>query len=735
VGEPALDKPNDGDAMEKSSRVDSSDDVVVDESTLPSACPSIADNLPDEILLLIAERCNLPDLGRLACVSRSWNRVSSDAALMARAYTRHLPPCASAHRCRAVVTDAICNPAFFIGGLAALGVPTASADPVAPDGDDDGDDDDTSASMSIDDAHDSAAALQGAEDSRIRRQPHRADRKHPTSRDHFTSDDLPDRVPLWALEIGRALAECCARLARSSGDAYASASVEARDALAKAEPCRHVPPSLSEAFGVGAAYRVAVADGSPPGCDGLTFTAEPSPRPEMRYRSRCLFGHLRGVYQWPAPLETPGAHRAVLFTDGHSYANASDEVSLVLTLADADGSTVWALASTTCNATREVSADNVDWCCVGPFGPRAPTLAAIVTAYGPTRASTRVADQPTSSLPQPKTHTLSSDVDQSTLAATGYRPALFTAQRTDGAIMCMPTTRVPTFMSTVRGLLHSTSGPCIMRSRGSDACYSGHVARGMRGGHGTARYADGTVLYEGAWEDDLPKGDGTLYARDGTVVFSGVFDRGVPNGPGTLTVPVSSGSVRPCKVWAPEWIHTIANRTHWTTPYGQGHIRLADGTRLDCRWSRSGRPPLVMRVHIPPMSVLYRPGTPSVLDLGSAPPRLFYDEALDLLENDRLADDAPPPDASDATFVRARRGGVQATAVDVDRRQRRDARSKWTTRVGASFVASQLMSWMGELTPKPDDWITRTLAHPALCFAVDIAPHSSSPLVVDLLGL
>lgn len=68
--------------------------------------------LPEEILVLIAGYCDLPDLCRLARASRTWHRVVSDARLWKAAYARRLPACTSPHRCRGVLTNVVADAAF-----------------------------------------------------------------------------------------------------------------------------------------------------------------------------------------------------------------------------------------------------------------------------------------------------------------------------------------------------------------------------------------------------------------------------------------------------------------------------------------------------------------------------------------------------------------------------------------------------------------------------------------------
>lgn len=639
--------------------------------------------LPEEILVLIAGYCDLPDLCRLARVSRTWHRVVSDARLWKAAYTRRLPACASPHRCRGVLTDAIADAAFFAGGLSALGVPDNDSfcetvqkpdtDAVAMDTDDEASDDIEPPVIQEEIQHDTDSSVSPVGPLAC--------------------------IPHWAVAIGETLSRCCARVARSSGEAYAHASVAARNAAATAPPCRHVPPSLGDAFGLGAPLSTTTS------AVGPQFVHSPSARPGIAHRSTRVFGHTRGVFEWPARLATPGVHRAVLFTDGRSYTNTTDEVSMVLLLVDADGRAVWALACASPSATLAI--DGADWCVVGPF--TSPALA----------------------LPgAPKTETTLEPLDPTESPAAAHRTALFVGRRPDGALVCGTTKRVPTFLSTVRGLLRDVDGPCIMRSPGSNAIYRGPVRSAIRKGEGAARTATGDLVYVGGWDDDLPAGYGTLYAADSVVVFRGWFVDGVPEGEGgTLCVPPRETGGRTCKVWARRWRRVQRGLAQWTEPCGSGHIRLDDGTRLDCLWDAcTGRPPVVVRVHVPPGSSLARDGQPCVLDLTVRPPSL-YDDALALLDDVNNDGDglAPAPDAQ------RRRRGARGVEMPPDVRRRRSAKSRWTARIPAPFIAAPLSMWPPELVAKPGDWMARTLAQPALRFAVDLAPHRPARLVVDLL--
>ncbi|BCU03094.1 F-box domain containing protein [Pandoravirus japonicus] len=639
--------------------------------------------LPEEILVLIAGYCDLPDLCRLARASRTWHRVVSDARLWKAAYARRLPACASPHRCRGVLTNVVADAAFFAGGLSALGVP--------------GDD----PSHETTKKPDSDAVLMDTEDETS------DDIESPIIREETQRDTdssitpvaPPACIPHWAVAIGEALSRCCARVARSSGEAYAHASVAARNAAAAAPPCRHVPPSLGDAFGLGAPFRATSAAGP-------QFVHGPSGRPGIAHRSARVFGHTRGVFEWPARLATPGTHRAVLFTDGRSYTNTTDEVSMVLLLVDADGRAVWALACA--SPSESLAIDGADWCVVGPFASSAFAL--------PGASETETALEP---------------LDATEAPAAAQRTALFVGRRPDGALVCAPTERVPTFLSTVRGLLRDIGGPCIMRSSGSDAIYRGRIRQAMREGEGAARTAVGDLVYVGGWHDDLPAGHGTLYAAGNVVVFRGPFVDGVPEGDdGTLCVPPRETGGRACKVWARRWRRVERGLAQWTEPCGSGHIRLDDGTRLDCLWDAyTGRPPVVVRIHVPPGSSLARDGEPCVLDLTARPPTL-YDDALVLMDDGKDNDGdglAPAPDAA------RRRRGARGVEVPPDVRRRRSAKSRWTARIPAPFIAAPLSMWPPELVAKPGDWMARTLAQPALRFAVDLAPHRPGRLVVDLL--
>lgn len=635
--------------------------------------------LPEEILVLIAGYCDLSDLCRLARVSRTWHRVVSDVRLWKAAYARRLPACASAHRCRGVLTNVIADAAFFAGGLSALGVPGDDSfceTAQKPDTD--------AVLMDMDDG-----APVNIESPTVQEIRHGTDSSGPPL-------GLPACIPHWAVAIGEALSRCCARVARSSGEAYARASVAARNAAATAPPCRHVPPSLGDAFGLGAPFRVASAAGP-------QFVHSPSVRPGIAHRSARVFGHTRGVFEWPARLATPGTHRAVLFTDGRSYTNTTDEVSMVLLLVDADGRALWALACASPSATLAI--DGADWCVVGPFASSALSLpGAPEAALGP--------------------------LDPTEVPPAVHRAAPFVGRRPDGALVCASIKRVPTFLSTVRGLLRDVDGPCIMRSPGSDATYCGPMRGAVRKGEGAARTAAGDLVYVGGWDDDLPAGYGTLYAAGNAAVFRGPFVDGVPEGDdGTLCVPPRETGGRTCKVWAKRWRRVQRGLAQWTEPCGGGHIRLDDGTRLDCLWdAHTGRPPVVTRVHVPPGSSLARDGQPCALDLTVRPPTL-YDDALMLLDVDDDKGDglAPAPDA------RRRRRGARGVELAPDVRRRRNAKSRWTARIPAPFIAAPLSMWPPELVAKPGDWMARTLAQPALRFAVDLAPHRPGRLVVDLL--
>lgn len=655
---------------------------------------SPTDWLPDEVLYIVAERCDLPDLGRLSCVSRSWHRVASDPRLWERAYARHLPPCASPHRCRSAMTDVVSDAAFFAGGLAALGVPArADREPQQPT-------EPPAIPMDLDAReHNQGAAQEEAIAIEDEEEDHD---------DRYSVASLPECIPPWALAIGQRLARCCAHVAKSSGAAYAHASIRARTAAAAAPPCRHVPPSLAEAFGLGAAYRASVLGGSLPHDKAPRFVCSPSTRTGVEHRSACVFGHLRAVYDWPAEAEASGTHRARLFTDGRSFTNNNDEVSMVLVLTDADGRTVWALARAT--PTETASVDDVDWCCVGPFE-------AVPRPDGDVRATS---SDPMSTVAGPS---------KVAAAKTVHSGALIVARRADGTLLCMPTARMPTFMSTVRGLIYDSHGPCLMRSGASDAVYRGFASRGMRTAKGIARSARGDLVYAGYWDDDLPKGKGTLYAAGGAVVFRGVFAEGMPDGRGTLCVPPLQRSGRPCEVRARGWTQVRSGLCQWVVPCGSGHIRLDDGTCLDCVWDGSGRPPVVVRVHAPATSSLSVDGLDCVLDLGQRPPSL-YDDALALLGDTGGA--AGSGDDDSRTEI-GRRKGARGVGIAADKRQRRDAQSRWSARIPAPFIASRLSAWPPELVPKPGDWVARTLAHESLRFTIDLAPHRPRRLVVDLL--
>ncbi|AJF96777.1 F-box domain protein [Pandoravirus inopinatum] len=391
---------------------------------------------------------------------------------------------------------------------------------------------------------------------------------------------------------------------------------------------------------------------------------------------------------------------------------------MVLLLVDADGRAVWALARAP--LTESLAIDGADWCVAGPFAP-----SSALSLPGAAETSMTMVEEASTEDTSPRAAdgaALGEGVQET--ATTTRSAAILVCRRTDGTLVCAYTSRAPTFLSTVPGLLRSIDGPCVMRSRGSDAIYRGLVHHGMRTGHGIARAANGDLVYTGQWDDDLPTGEGTLYASDDRLVFRGVFADGMPDGgAGLLCVPPRQVSGRTCKVWARRWVRPT-RLTQWTAPCGKGHVRLDDGTRLDCLWDRNGRPPVVVRVHVPAASRLALDGAPCVLDLTVRPPSL-YDEALVLLGDG--------PDSSLASDRQRRRRGAQGVEVPVDERRRRTAKARWTTRIPAPFVAAPLSTWSAEFVPKPGDWMARTLAQPTLCFAVDLAPHRPGRLVVDLL--
>ncbi|AGO85785.2 F-box domain containing protein [Pandoravirus salinus] len=681
---------------------------VSDDDTIDGS-----EKLPEEICLLIAEYCDLSDLCRLACASRKWHRVVADPRVWKTAYGRHLPACALPHRCRGVVTDAIADAAFFVGGLAALGVP----DNIHP----------------IDTAAESVSHCVDM-DTDAETQDTIGDPRRPVVVQEIDSGAVsaepPACIPSWAVSIGEVLARSCARVARSSGQAQTRTQTHVRDAslgtAATHRPsCRHVPPSLCGAFGLAAPRpRPAVTDSG-----GPRLVCNASTRSGAAHRSERPSDHLRRVFEWPSRLETPGAHRAVLFTDGRSYANAIDDVSMVLLLVDADGRTLWALASASPSPTLTI--DSVDWCVAGPFAP-----SEIAMPDG-TKTLTSATDGTfehgaLSRAPTPR----ALDETAPGMPTAVHFGALLVGRRADGTLVCVPTSRAPTFLSTVHGLLRNVDGPCVMRARGSGALYRGLACRGLRTGQGTARAANGDLVYAGHWDADLPAGEGTLYASGDRIVFKGLFADGMPDGgAGLLCLPPRPGMERACKVWAARWVRVQQGTTHWTLPRGKGHICLDDGTRLDCMWDPGAeRPPVVMRVHVPAGSPLALDGAPCVLDLTVRPPSL-YDEAARLLS--LSSDDDDRAGVTSLGLVRdtsrRRRRGAQGIEVPADVRRRRSAKARWTARIPAPFVAAPMSLWPPEFVAKPGDWVAHTLARPTLRFAVDLAPHRPGRIVVDLL--
>lgn len=633
--------------------------------------------LSDEIRLHIARYCSLVDLGRLACVSRDWCRVASDPHLCARTYDLHVGRCRFDHLCHGVTTDAVSDPAFFAGGLAALGVPHS------------------------------------ANASETNNCPTMRDGDVPTA---------PEAIPSWAADIGRALAECCARIARSAaetrgrGTLYEDPSPTAGcsgDGGGLLQTCRHVPPTFIKAFGVGAAYRASIV-GPSDAYAGPRFWYEPADA-DSQPRRALIYERPMGAYMWPCRISAlPPRHTACLYTDGPRYSFETD-VALALMLADADGRTVWAHAWS--RSSTDVTADNVAWYCAGPFPRREPLHMDL--------ADDTSEDDQDSNRPA-RVSRARPPINQTPLVV---------CRRFDGTVACARAGRRVNRKTGVRYILHDAVGPCLMETAGSRTIYRGGLAMGVRSGHGIVRTADGVTIYDGLWSNDLPAGEGKLYDIAGRLVFSGTFRDGAPGaGPGLLCVPptspASSGNVRPCKVYGSAWETLMpGSEVIYATPRGDGHITLADGTRLDCHWSHPRQPPSVLRVHVSARSALSLDGRPCVLDLTVAPPS-FYDDALALLEDDRGGDD----DGDEVVPIRAKRAkGAKAVAVHVEGRHRLDCVSAWRERVPSQLVATCPSQPRGTVA-EPCEWIVHALAGPSLSFAVDLAPHRPGRLVVDLLG-
>lgn len=617
--------------------------------------------LSDEIRLHIAGYCDLVDLARLACVSRDWCRVASDPHLCARIYGLHVGHCRLDHLCHGVATDVVPDPAFFTRGLAALGVP--------------------------DDAVPSESAV---------------------GRGNGVS--APEAIPPWAMTIGRALAECCARIARSTAETRGRGTLYAGDPLPAVgcfddddglQTCRHVPPTFVEAFGVGAAYRASTV-GPSAAYSGPRFWYDAADAD-----SRPRYARPMGTYMWPCRISTsPPTHTACLYTDAPRYLNETD-VALALMLADADGRTLWAHAWS--RSTVDVTADNVAWYCAGPFPRRMPLHMDLADDAGNDGKPTRA----------PRARPL---VDEMPLVV---------CRRFDGTVACARAGRRVNRKAGVRYILHDAVGPCLMEAAGSRITYRGGLAMGVRSGHGIVQAADGVTIYDGLWNNDLPGGEGKLYDLAGRLVFSGTFREGMPSdGPGLLCVRppptcATQSNVRPCKVYAERWgTMRKGDSVCYAVPRGDGHITLADGTRLDCHWSRPRQPPSVLRVHVSARSALSLDGRPCVLDLTVAPPSL-YDDALALLEDDYGGDEVAP--------IRAKRAkGAKAVAVRVEERHRRDCVLAWRERVPSELAATCPSQPRGTV-PEPCEWIVSALADASLSFAVDLAPHRPGRLLVNLL--
>nr|UMO80390.1 F-box domain containing protein [Pandoravirus aubagnensis] len=652
-----------------------------DDHRLPPTSPIAW--LSDEIRLHIARYCSLVDLGRLACVSRDWCRVASDPHLCARTYDLHVGRCRFDHLCHGVTTDVVSDPAFFTDGLAALGVP-----------------DDADASETT----------------------------RPVTRDGGVPI-APEAIPSWATNIGRALAKCCARIARSAaetrgrGTLYEDPSPAAEcsgDSGGLLQTCRHVPPTFIEAFGVGAAYRASTV-GALDAYAGPRFSYQPTDA-DSQPRHAPRYDRPMGAYMWPCRISaSPPRHTACLYTDGPRYSFETD-VALALMLADADGRTVWAHAWS--RSSTDVTVDSVAWYCAGPF-PRREAL------YMDLADDTSEGDQDTNDKPT-RAPRVRPPVDQMPLVV---------CRRFDGTVACARAGRRVNRKTGVRYILNDAIGPCLMETAGSRTIYRGGLAMGVRSGRGTVQTANGVTIYDGLWDNDLPGGEGKLYDTAGRLVFSGTFRDGAPGaGPGLLCVPSSSSpslsaasetptNVRPCKVYGSAWETLMAgSEVIYATPRGDGHITLADGTRLDCRWSHPRRPPSVLRVHVSARSTLSLDGRPCVLDLTVAPPS-FYDDALALLEDVHDHDD----DNDEVMPIRAKRvRGAKAVAVHVEERHQRDCVSAWRERIPSELVATCPSQQRG-MVAEPCEWIVHALASPSLSFAVDLAPHRPGRLVVNLL--
>nr|UDO46940.1 F-box domain [Pandoravirus massiliensis] len=636
--------------------------------------------LSDEIRLHVARYCALADLGRLACVSKDWQRVASDPRLCALVYDECVGRCRFDHLCHGVTTDAVSDPAFFTGGLAALGVP----------------DDNAASGVGRTVARDSDAP------------------------------SAPEGIPHWAVPMGTALAECCVRVARSTAETRGLGTLYDDEPLTTPRSdskdgsglrtCRHVPPTFVKAFGVGAAYRASAA--GPKGAyDGPRFWYDPADarlQPPRVYR----YGRPMGAYMWPCRISTsPPRHTACLYTDGPQYFCETD-VSLCLMLADADGRTLWVHAWSRSSA--DVTVDKVSWYCAGPFPPRTPLHMDISDDDDDDDSAKDGGDMRVS-----RQRRLSPD-----------QMPLVVCRHSDGTMTCARTGRRVNRKTGVRSVLHDAVGPCLMEAAHSRTTYRGGLAMGVRSGHGIVRTADGVTIYDGLWENDLPRGEGALYDVTGRPVFSGTFRNGAPAaGPGLLRVPplptpVPQGNGRPCKVYAGTWEAKMSGyKVLYAVPRGDGHVTLADGTRLDCRWSQPGQPPSVLRVHVPPSSTLSLDGRPCVLDLTVAPPS-FYDDALTLL-NDDDDNNNNNGDNESAPIGAKRVGGAKAVAVRVKECHRLDHVSLWRDRVPSDLVAHSF--WSRGTVAEPCGWIVAALADPSLSFAVDLAPHRPGRLVVNLL--
>eukprot|EP01083_Nonionella_stella_P071776 193006_1 len=129
------------------------------------------------------------------------------------------------------------------------------------------------------------------------------------------------------------------------------------------------------------------------------------------------------------------------------------------------------------------------------------------------------------------------------------------------------------------------------------ATYSGDFCDHKRSGRGELKRDDGSVEYDGSWEDDLPHGNGT-YFWSSQARYSGTFHKGRRSGSGVKYRP--SGDVEYDGDWQNDLPHgngqlTDSDESTYVGDFrngvrhGRGSITRKDGVVYDGQWKHDSR--------------------------------------------------------------------------------------------------------------------------------------------------